>query len=331
MGWANPLTLRRQGILGMNRRNVAYIGRYNSRRNFPAVDNKLKTKLRANRAGVAVPELLHVLHTQRQIEQVVQLIGTLDEFVVKPAQGSGGKGILVITGRQADQYIRNNGELISIQEIKYHLSNIVSGLYSLGGRTDVAIIEALVKFDPIFTELSYEGVPDIRLIIFRGYPVMGMLRLATKKSDGKANLHQGAVGVGLDIATGKSVGAVQHNLPAQIHPDTRQPLHGISIPYWRNLLILAARCYDLSELGYMGADLVLDKHLGPLLLELNARPGLSIQIANNQGLLPRLRRIEKLEELHSSVYDRVDFAMQHFAREPTHSQRSFWGDSHEPD
>jgi len=179
MGWANPLLLRKRGILGMNRRNVHYIGRYNDRRNFPAVDNKLNTKLRARRAKVAVPDLLHVLHTQRQIEAVVKLIGNLNEFVIKPAQGSGGKGILVITGREGGQFMRNNGELVTIKEIKYHLSNIVSGLYSLGGRTDVAIIESLVKFDPLFNQLSFEGVPDIRLIIFKGYPIMGMLRLAT--------------------------------------------------------------------------------------------------------------------------------------------------------
>ena len=182
----------------------------------------------------------------------------------------------------------------------------------------------------MFSHISYEGVPDIRLIVFKGYPVMGMLRLATRRSDGKANLHQGAVGVGLDIATGSGIAAVQFNLPATRHPDTDYPLSDIRIPHWRQLLTLAARCHDVTRLGYLGADIVLDAHRGPLLLELNARPGLSIQIANDRGLLPRLRHVESLDELaHFTVDERVDYAVEHFAHSHDHDQPSLWDSSEE--
>jgi hypothetical protein len=50
----------------------------------------------------------------------------------------------------------------------------------------------------------------------------------------------------------------------------------------------------MTGLGYMGTDMVLDKEEGPMVLELNARPGLAIQIANGAGLLPRLQHIENL-------------------------------------
>ena len=323
--WANPITLWRKGILGMNCRNVAYIGRYNPRERYPLVDDKLQTKMVVRKAGVTVPDLLLVIATQHEIEDIEHILANFTQFVIKPARGSGGKGILVIIGREEDRLVKSSGSQLTAADVKRHLSNIISGLYSLGGHTDVAFVEALVTSDSMFEHISYEGVPDIRLIVFKGYPVMGMLRLATRQSDGKANLHQGAVGVGLDIASGKSIAAVQFNRPIERHPDTDYALSDIQIPHWRQLLTLAARCHDVTRLGYLGADMVLDAERGPLLLELNARPGLTIQVANDRGLLPRLRHVEALDELqHFTVDERVDHAVEHFAHASGARQPSLW-------
>jgi alpha-L-glutamate ligase-like protein len=143
---------------------------------------------------------------------------------------------------------------------------------------------------------------------------MAMLRLATHESDGKANLHQGAVGVGLGLDSGRCLNAVQFSEKIHVHPDTGKPLDEIRIDNWREMLVLAARCCDMTGLGYLGTDLVLDSERGPQLLELNARPGLAIQIANGMGLLPRLRHIEALsEKLHSTAAERVDYVMAQFS------------------
>ncbi len=313
MNWINPFTLKSRGILGMNRRNVDYISRYNDRSLYPLVDNKLTTKLIAEEAGLAVPGLIGVVRTQHGIEGVKEALQTLDSFVAKPAQGSGGRGILVVIDQEEDQYRKASGELITLDDIKRHLTNTLSGLHSLGGRTDVAFLEQLVRVDPVFDLYSHEGVPDIRLIVFQGVPVMGMLRLATRASDGKANLHQGAIGVGLDIATGRAIRAVQHNMLVTHHPDTGADLSDIQVPNWTELLHLAAQCYDVTELGYLGCDIVIDRALGPLILELNARPGLSIQLANDAGLLPRLQRIEGTKLKKMAITDRVAYAVEHFA------------------
>ncbi|MDX5335526.1 MAG: alpha-L-glutamate ligase-like protein, partial [Marinobacter sp.] len=69
-----------------------------------------------------------------------------------------------------------------------------------------------------------------------------------------------------------------------------------------------------TGLGYMGVDLVVDAYKGPLLLELNARPGLAIQMANGEGLLPRLRNIEALKRPHFSPRERVQYAMGAFGK-----------------
>ena len=136
------------------------------------------------------------------------------------------------------------------------------------------------------------GRDRVRIIVYRGYPVMSMVRLPTRISDGKANLHQGAVGAGICLATGRTINGVLGNEHVEEHPDTGMPVIGIDIPYWDRMLDMAARCFDLTGLGYLGVDLVLDARLGPLMLELNARPGLNVQIANGQGLMPRLASIK---------------------------------------
>lgn len=304
--------LRDQGILGMNCRNIDFIARYNPRRLYPLVDDKLKTKRLAMAHAIPVPDLCFALREQHEIRNIEHLIGERQGFAAKPAKGSGGKGILVIKGRSPGCYVKSSGAMLSAGDIKRHISNVLAGLYSLAGTPDVAIVEELIESDDRFEGLSFEGVPDIRIIVFQGYPVMAMLRLATHESDGKANLHQGAVGVGLDIATGNFLNAVQYSLPIAAHPDTGKALDRIHIPEWPEILHLASRCYEMTGLGYIGTDIVLDKRRGPLLLELNARPGLAIQVANGQGLLPRLRHIEERAKQLISPEKRVQYAVRVF-------------------
>lgn len=292
--FTSPFKLKDKGIMGMNTRNHSYIGRYNDRSKYPLVDDKLKTKIIAAEAGATTPALIGVIRQQAEVKRVHAMVKEWPGFVIKPAQGSGGKGILVIISHKDGIYTKPSGATCSEQDVERHISNTLAGLFSLGGKNDVAVVENLIKFDDCFEGFSYEGVPDVRIIVFKGYPVMAMMRLSTSASDGKANLHQGAVGVGIDIATGKAVRAVQYDQPILLHPDTDKELHTLQVPHWEKLLVLASSAWEMTGLGYMGTDMVLDREEGPMVLELNARPGLAIQIANGAGLLPRLRHIEGL-------------------------------------
>ncbi len=306
---ALPCTLRKRGVIGMNQRNFELVGACNDRKAYPLVDNKLFTKRLAAKAGIPMPELLGELSRQFEVEKISERIGELDKFVIKPAQGSGGRGILVIHGRKDGHYLKSSGDVVTTAQLKRLLSNIISGLYSLGGRADSAIIESLVVASEMFAQISIGGVPDIRVVVFRGYPIMAMLRLGTLNSEGKANLHQGGIGVGLDLRTGTGLGAVQYNRRITHHPDSGVPLDGIHIPEWKSLLALACRCYDATNLGYLGCDIVIDAEAGPLLLEMNARPGLAIQLANDCGLAPRLHAVRTRVAFAPSVDERVAFAL----------------------
>ena len=313
-----PGRLRRAGISGMNRRNVAYIGQNNPRHLYPRVDDKLITKQLARRGGIAVPPLLGVVKFTGQLKELPEFLASLDQFVIKPSKGSGGKGILVIVGREGEHFVKPGGKIISYTDITRHINNILSGLFSLGGRPDVAMIESMVQFSDVFENFTYEGVPDIRVIVYKGYPVMAMARLSTRASDGKANLHQGAIGVGLDISTGCALRAVQHGQPLEYHPDTGARLKDIEVPHWEELIQLAASCYEVTELGYLGADIVLDRERGPLIIELNARPGLAIQVANGAGLQPRIQQIEHDIGCHLrplSSQERAAWSLQVFNQE----------------
>ena len=314
MFFSSPFKLKSKGIMGMNQRNSGYIGRYNPRKLYPLVDNKLKTKIIARDANVTTPALLGVISMQAEVEGVEQYIKDTPGFVIKPAKGSGGKGILVITKVENGRYYKPNGGETSVEDVKRHVTDILAGLFSLGGSADVAVVEGLIQFDSAFDGFSFEGVPDVRVIVFKGFPVMAMMRLSTAASDGKANLHQGAVGVGIDITTGKAINAVQFDLPVERHPDTDKELKLLTVPKWDRLIYLAASCYEMSGMGYLGTDMVLDRDLGPMLLELNARPGLAIQIANGRGILPRLQLIESLTNAEEmTVEERVAFCKKHFS------------------
>ena len=300
------------GVLGINRRNAEYTLKYNPRRLYPLVDDKLRTKELALAAGIAVPELYTVIEIERQVRELHLRIQERKDFVIKPARGSGGDGVLVVTGRYKNSYRMANGTLMTQDEVDLHVSNILGGIYSLGSESDRAIVEYRVQFDPLFESLAYQGVPDIRIIVFLGVPVMSMVRLPTRLSEGRANLHQGAIGAGIDIITGTTLTAVWRNDIVREHPDTGTDVTGITIPGWDRLLGLAASCYELTGLGYQGVDIVLDKDKGPMILELNARPGLNIQIAKRSGLLPRLNLVEKNRDRLADVESRVAFAKEHF-------------------
>ncbi len=297
----------KQTILTLNRRNQKYIRPLNSSSAKRLADNKLLTKKVLNKLDIKTPDLYKVVRTKKQLEHVDW--STLPKsFVVKPNRGSVGSGILIFYGRRKNslEWIRPNGQIMDPEDISLHMEKILEGRFSMGNKPDTVIVEERVKTDTELKRYSYKGVPDIRLIIFNNVPVMAMVRLPTKRSDGKANLHAGGICAGIDIASGITTYAM-HMKEKSLLEDTYEsleftydmkqnlPLRGIKIPYWEEILETAVKCQQASNLGYLGVDIVVDRDKGPLVLELNARPGLGIQIANNAGLRDRLERVEGLK------------------------------------
>lgn len=291
--FASPRRLRELGVLGMNERNVHYTLAVNDRARYPLVDNKLATKALCEKAGIPTAKILGVASAQGDVPKLVASLLDAAGFALKPARGAMGNGILVVRGRTEDgRFVRAGGDVLTRDDLEFHAAAIISGLYALGGQPDEAFAEELLHVDPSFAAIAVDGVPDIRVVVYRGVPAMAMTRLPTRASRGRANLHQGALGAGVDLATGRLTRAVQHGHPIDRHPDTLEPIEGRRLPHFAKVLEIAVRAADCTGLGYVGADVVVDASHGPLVLELNARPGLAIQLANGAGLSRRLDAID---------------------------------------
>ena len=286
-----PDRLKKLGIVGINRRNADYVLPHNPRKDYPIVDNKVLTKQICLQQDIPVPETYAVIKHFGDIQRLPELLAGRTDFAIKPARGSGGRGILVIARKTDGIFEKPDGTKITPAQMRYHLSGILSGLHSLGGESDEVIIEQRIAQPEAFEAISVGGTPDIRVILFRGVPVMAMTRLPTQASGGRANLHQGAIATGIDLLSGKTSGGVCQNRTVWVHPDTGHSLEGFQIPHWDTILARSIRLGNSLNLDYIGVDLVVDANLGPVVLDVNARPGLAIQVANRCGLQRRLEFI----------------------------------------
>ena len=290
-------------ILGNNKRIRDFILSHNRRKHYPLVDNKVLTAKIAEENNLPIPETYFVISSHGQLRNIIEKLKGLETFVVKPAKGAMGNGILIVkeiiwdeTNIKKTKFVTNRKKTMDLGAFTYYIGGILSGLYSLNGHADQAIFQKKLDLHPVFSEIVSMGVPDIRVILFDGFPVLAMTRLPPESSGGRGNLHQGAVGSGIDMKTGQITRSIQKNKPITHHPDTGVELKSIVIPFWQEVLELSAKCAEVSKLGYIGVDIVIDEHQGPLLLEMNARPGLSIQLANGKGLNSILQKVESAPE-----------------------------------
>lgn len=291
----------------MNSRNLDYIRPYNRKKAKALADDKILSKRVLKRGGIPVPKLLAKIRTAEELENF-DWSSLPSGFALKPNRGYGGGGILVVYGRKkaaknddpenptSPVWIKSDGSKVTVEDLKSHILNILDGAFSLANMPDIAFFEERLTLLKLFKPYAYKGIPDIRVIVFNRIPVMAMLRLPTKESGGKANLQQGGIGVGIDLATGVTTTAVlgKGNIIDYV-PGTRMLLSGIRIPYWKDILLLAVKSQEVSGMGFLGADVAIDRERGPVFLEINARPGLSIQVANLSGLKERLERIKGLK------------------------------------
>ena len=276
-------------LLGMNARNLDYIRPYNRKRAKKLADDKILSKRMLKKGGIPVPKLLAKIKSVDELESFDWSV-LPNSFALKPNRGFGGGGIMVVYGRKKNQikiavedggeevlpvWIKSDGSKVTVEDLKNHIRNILDGAFSLANLPDIAFFEERLTLLKLFKPYAYKGIPDIRVIVFNQIPVMAMLRLPTRESGGKANLQQGGIGVGIDLASGVTTTAVLgKGKIIDYVPGTRMLLSGIKIPYWKEILLLAVKAQEISGMGYLGADVAIDRERGPVFLEINARPGL---------------------------------------------------------
>jgi len=259
--------------------------------------SKLRTKDLLNAHGIATAQVYHVFSASTNIEEI-KWENIPVPFVVKPASGSAGKGIVLIKKKVPDkkEWLNFDGHTVAEEDLNYHIVNILQGEFSTWGSDHKAIVEELIPSHPTLAKFAYKGTPDIRVIVFNSVPVMAMTRIPTQASEGKANLDLGAIGLGIDMATGITTYAVQGKSGHITHfPGTKKKVNGIRIPNWNAVLETAVKAANAAGFHYMGADLFIHPDKGPMIVELNGYPGLSIQLCNRAGLKRRLERVEDID------------------------------------
>jgi alpha-L-glutamate ligase-like protein len=283
-------------VLGINERNLAYIRPHNRKKAKRIADNKLLTKKVLTRAGIPVPKLIDAISNYDELDSFNW--DTLPKsFVIKPVTGLEGGGIEIFYNRDKNgNWIKADKSKVSLEKLKSLARNILDGKYSLHNTPDQVFFEERVSFHKVFKYYAYKGAPDIRIIVFNNIPIMAMVRLPNKASDGKGNLAKGCVGAGIDIATGITTNAIiGKSQPIEIVPGTSLRFSGLKIPYWNKILRYSIEAQRATGLGFGAIDFLIDREKGPVIVELNARPGLSIQLANKDGLRWRLEKARGLK------------------------------------
>ncbi|OGY30915.1 MAG: hypothetical protein A3C02_03245 [Candidatus Andersenbacteria bacterium RIFCSPHIGHO2_02_FULL_45_11] len=303
-------------ILGMNARMIDYIRKSNSPASIRLANNKLATKKALQKAGLATPRLFSVIKNRSELKHF-RWTRLPSSFVLKPTSSSGGGGIVVIFGRNKQgNWVKASRDEVFIPDLREHIMDILDGNFSKSSVPDTAFFEQRVKIHADLKPYSVKGIPDIRVIVYNQVPVMAMLRLPTEESEGKANLHMGGIGVGIDLSLGTTTTAILHHRLISAAPHTRLALAGIHIPFWNDILLLASRASSACGLNYVGVDIAIDREDGPLVLEVNARPGLDIQFANLAPLKSRLNRVEGLTT--KSIEKKIQLAKNLFGEELEH-------------
>lgn len=281
------------GLLGINARNLKYIKAYNPKKAIRFADSKLKSKSFLSAREIPVARLFATIASKKDLEKF-EWSSLPNSFALKPNAGFGGEGILVIKKRKGTNYIKPNGGIVTQEEMERHVRDILDGRYSIANISDTAFFEQLLEAPAPFNKMAHKGLPDIRIVVHNLIPVMAMLRLPTEQSEGKANVHLGGVAVGIDIATGGLTHITQFNKEVDSIPGFGE-VKGVKIPKWEDFLLIASRVQQVTNLGFAAVDLTIDKNMGPVLLEINARSGLAVQIANMAPLRRRLERIEGIK------------------------------------
>ncbi|MEN9942510.1 MAG: hypothetical protein RLZZ91_511 [Bacteroidota bacterium] len=280
-------------VIGMNERNYRIINRLNPREFRKFANDKALCKQVLEENNIPTPQTYCIIESMRDIDAKLNSVLHLEDVVIKPAMGNGGQGILILKRIEDNVWQTPSGEMFTRKLLVMHIANILFGKFS-SRLYDKVIIEYRLMPHSDFHKIFKKGVPDFRIILLKAQPVMAMLRMPTERSDGKANLHAGAIGLGVDLETGKLTRGYNQLTDEMVsrHPDSKVLFEGMKLPDWEKTLAISIATAKAFPLNYLGIDIVYDEKLGPMVIEINSRPGMQIQNVNAIGLKKVIEKID---------------------------------------
>ena len=288
--WAWPSELRKRGVLGINARNGDYVLLRNPRC-LPRVDDKLQPIIISQHGN---PRARDLRGDRRcgDVRRFLELLGDRRDFVIKPASGSEGRGSS--SSRTAKTRPSSppaaSGSTWPRSATTWRWSSRACTPWA-ASRTAPSSSSGSSSTS-IFEQVAVGGTPDVRIILYRGVPVMAMVRLPTRQSRGRANLHQGAVAAGIHLRSGRTSGGFATTAAVSLHPDTAVPSKDPGADVGR-----PAGGRDESGrwtgVGLSGRRLRAERPAGADRPGSQYPPGLAIQVANRRGLCPRRHFIDR--------------------------------------
>lgn len=284
------------GILGVNKRFLKYIKPLNPQKDIKLADSKLKTKNLLKNLDIPYPKLIDVIKNRKQLKNYDFSKLYWQDFVIKPNKWSKGKWIMICSVKKLNDefFIKVWNKLLSQDEFKKYLIDILDWKYSLTLWNDIILIEEKIEPSDEFKIFCEYWLADIRLIVMNLVPVMAMLRYPTLKSWWKANIAAWWIWFWIDIWTWKIVSMYKDRIIyTKNFPKEYQQFYNKTIPYWDDILLYSSQIQYFTNIWYLWLDWVISKKW-PMLLEINARAWMEIQLVNWEWLEKRLRKIHDL-------------------------------------
>ena len=201
------------------------------------------------------------------IEELKAFLDKNEEFMVKPYDGLGGKGVY--------------------KEYRKNIKN-VNDFYNYLNENHL-FIEEYVKQNKEVNRLCEESVNTIRIMTFSYNGKSEIVYAAMRIGNGINNVdnfHQGGMGCKIDLEKGILIGdAIDKDLNHyEVHPKSKVKFDGFVLPNWEKAkkLVLDASLVN-NNIHMVGWDVALTDE-GATLIEGNRRPGFDlIQVLSKRG------------------------------------------------
>ena len=215
--------------------------------------------------GLAQPKLISTIGKDYEVQtqkQFYSLMESIDyDFAVKPIEGSGGRGILLVEKRGGN--LLCNDQHCDLADLWDYVAN---GEFLLEEK--VSQVEQLSNIYP--SSLNTFRIATIKTDVNIQHIVLRFLRVGT---EGRRVDNAGLGGIIILIdKEGKTFYAYnykQNKMGLTHHPDTGAPLLGIQIKGYKEVINIALKASKkFSFMGTIGWDIALSDR-GPLIIEAN--------------------------------------------------------------
>ncbi len=221
---------------------------------------------------------------------IVELKTFLDnnpEFMIKPIDGLGGRGVDKMFAKQ-------------VTDVEAFFTEL---------KENRLFLEGYVIQHPDLMAFCQESVNTIRILTFNYKEHSEVLFATLRVGNGNAavdNFHKGGMALLIDLETGKLVGeAVDKDLNRySVHPKSKIKFEGFKIPNWdivKKTVLEASKVN--SHIHVVGWDVAVTED-GCTLIEGNRRPGFDIvQVTSGFGRKDLMRKVlEKINEEEHTDY-----------------------------